>query len=76
MLQLLFVLEQLANITSTPPETPNEHNFNDTYGSLISSALHTLREPESYFDPQAALSGLRQLHQVGDSGVYCNIISR
>lgn len=62
--QLLFVLDQLADITSATPETPHERHFHETYGSLISSALCSLREPESYFEPQAALSGLRQLHQV------------
>uniref|UniRef100_A0A0P4WEM1 non-specific serine/threonine protein kinase n=1 Tax=Scylla olivacea TaxID=85551 RepID=A0A0P4WEM1_SCYOL len=61
---LLFVLDQLADITSAPPETPHECHFHDTYGSQISSALSNLREPESYFDPQSALSGLRQLHQM------------
>lgn len=61
---LLFVLDQLADITSTPPETPHECHFHDTYGPLISTALSNLREPESYFDPQSALSGLRQLHQM------------
>lgn len=61
---LLFVLDQLADITSATPETPHERHFHETYGSLISSALCSLREPESYFEPQAALSGLRQLHQM------------
>lgn len=61
---LLFVLDQLADITSTPPETPHERHFHDTYGSQISTALSNLREPESYFDPQSALSGLKQLHQM------------
>ncbi|XP_037783174.1 serine/threonine-protein kinase SMG1-like [Penaeus monodon] len=61
---LLFVLDQLADITSATPETPHERHFHETYGSLISSALCSLREPESYFEPQVALSGLRQLHQM------------
>ncbi|KAK7086207.1 Serine/threonine-protein kinase smg1 [Halocaridina rubra] len=61
---LLFALDQLADITSTPPETLHERHFHDTYGAQISTALSSLREPESYFDPQAALSGLKQLHQM------------
>ncbi|KAG0722298.1 Serine/threonine-protein kinase SMG1 [Chionoecetes opilio] len=61
---LLFVLDQLADITSAHPETPHECHFHDTYGSLIATALSDLREPESYFDPQSALSGLRQLQQM------------
>lgn len=73
--QLLFVLDQLADITSTTPETPHEQHFQDTYGSQISAALSCLREPESYFDPQSALLGLRQLHQVSAAGTVSETLA-
>ena len=49
--QLLWVLEHLAAVTSQPPETPNERNFQAQYSETINSALQRLRSPATYASP-------------------------
>ena len=60
-LQLLWVLEHLAFITSQPPETPNERNFQVQYGDTINSAIQRLKNPVNYSNPQSVWEPFKEV---------------
>lgn len=62
-LQLLWVLEHLASITSQPAETPNERNFQAQYGDTISSALLQLRNPDNFTSPHTVWEPFKEVSQ-------------
>lgn len=47
MKPILFILEQLADITSAPPETPYEKSFQDKFIEPINDMLEKLRNPSN-----------------------------
>lgn len=61
ILQLLWVLDHLAFITSQVPETPNERNFQAQYGDTIASAIQRLRSPVDYSSPQAVWEPFKEV---------------
>ena len=62
LLQTLYTMERLAEITSSPPETANEKAFQEAYGAQIMEALTRLREPKNPAYPQASWQLFKQLH--------------
>lgn len=62
--QMVFVLEQLIQITSSPPQTPHERMFQDTFKDLIRESIEALKCPYEYLEPIEAIQKLTQLYQV------------
>ena len=60
-MQLLWVLEHLAFITSQQAETPNERNFQAQYGDTINSAIQRLKNPVNYSSPQAVWEPFKEV---------------
>ena len=60
-LQLLWVFEHLAAITTQPAETPNERNFQAQYGETINSALQRLRSPLNYATPHTVWEPFKEV---------------
>ncbi|XP_052059400.1 serine/threonine-protein kinase SMG1-like isoform X1 [Mytilus californianus] len=58
----LYALEKLQEITSQPPETPQEEWFKDTYGKLIDAAIVKLRNPTNPSHPNNSWQLFKQLH--------------
>ena len=56
-------MDQLSEITSLKPETPNETNFQETFLPLIKEAKETLVNPPDFQDPGASLAKVKHLHQ-------------
>ena len=61
LVQLLWVFEHLAAITSQPAETPNERNFQAQYGETINSALQRLRSPLNYATPHTVWEPFKEV---------------
>lgn len=58
---IVFILENLQDMTSAPPETPHEKHFQDKYGSFISKIIDKLKNPKNPAKPQFASAALKQL---------------
>lgn len=58
---IIFILEQLYDITRVEPETPHEKHFQEKYLPLIQSVLQKLKNPESPDEPQESWKLLKEL---------------
>lgn len=58
---ILFLLDQLYNITSVEPETPYEKFFQEKYLKVISEVIDKLKNPNSYHKPQESFHMLKIL---------------
>ena len=54
-------MEKLQEITSQPPETPQEEWFKDTYGKLIDAAIVKLRNPTNPSHPNNSWQLFKQI---------------
>ncbi|XP_076329859.1 serine/threonine-protein kinase Smg1 isoform X2 [Tachypleus tridentatus] len=61
---VLFVLQQLQQITSQPPETPHEQWFQNTFNEVIETTLEKLQNPSNPYQPHQSLQYYKQLHQM------------
>ncbi|XP_022255031.1 serine/threonine-protein kinase SMG1-like, partial [Limulus polyphemus] len=61
---VLFVLQQLQQITSQPPETPHEQWFQNTFSEVIDTTLEKLQNPTNPYQPHQGLQYYKQLHQM------------
>ena len=61
ILQTLYTMERLHDISSQPPQTPHEEWFQDTYGELIEEALGRLRDPPNPSHPQQSWALFKQV---------------
>lgn len=58
---IIFILEQLYDITSIEPETPHEKNFQEQYLGLIVDTLKKLKNPDNTDKPQESWQLLKEL---------------
>ncbi|CAH2981536.1 unnamed protein product [Chilo suppressalis] len=58
---IVYVLEQLDNITSAKPETPHETSFQNKFKSLIKDVIDKLKNPGNPEKPQESWAPLKQL---------------
>ena len=72
-MQLLWVFEHLAAITSQPAETPNERNFQAQYGETINSALQRLRSPLNYATPHTVWEPFKEVCIFHKFCMYTNV---
>lgn len=63
MKPIVFALEHVCSITSTPAETPHEKWFQDTYGEAIENALEKLRNPSNPANPGNSWMPFKQVFQ-------------
>jgi len=61
VLQTVYTMECLHEITSRPPETPHEVAFNDAYGKMIDTALDALQNPTNPENPNASWLVFKQV---------------
>lgn len=54
-------MERLRDITTQPPETVHEQNFQDTYGHTIEEALNRLKNPSNPSIPHSSWSLFKQV---------------
>lgn len=73
---MVFVLDQLIEITSATPETPHEKNFQDSFKDLIASAKQALVSPPDYQEPMESITKLKQLHQVSGCSFFLNLLHK
>ena len=57
----IYLIEQVAAITKSSPETPHEEEFQRKYGSGIDTLLEGIKNPEDWGTPCKAWSYLPQL---------------
>ncbi|XP_050301026.1 serine/threonine-protein kinase SMG1 [Anthonomus grandis grandis] len=60
---IVYVLEQLNDVTSVEPETPHEKQFQEKYQEDIKAVIEKLKNPQSPEHPQDSLSPLKQLQK-------------
>ncbi|XP_076263990.1 serine/threonine-protein kinase Smg1 isoform X2 [Rhynchophorus ferrugineus] len=60
---IIFVLEQLNDVTSVEPETPHEKYFQEKYMADIKDVIEKLKNPDHPEKPQESLSPLKQLQK-------------
>ncbi|XP_030753715.1 serine/threonine-protein kinase SMG1 [Sitophilus oryzae] len=60
---IVFVLEQLHDVTSVEPETPHEKHFQEKYMDDIKEVIEKLKNPDSPERPQDSLAPLKQLQK-------------
>ncbi|KAG5885459.1 hypothetical protein JTB14_037040 [Gonioctena quinquepunctata] len=60
---LIFVLEQLLDVTSVEAETPHEKLFQEKYLEDIKSVIGKLKSPDNPENPQESLQPLKQLQK-------------
>ncbi|XP_017781881.1 PREDICTED: serine/threonine-protein kinase SMG1 [Nicrophorus vespilloides] len=61
---IVFILDQLYDITSVEPETPHEQQFQDKYLTVIRDVLKKLKNPENPDKPQETWQVIKDLqHQ-------------
>ncbi|XP_023332658.1 serine/threonine-protein kinase SMG1 [Eurytemora carolleeae] len=58
---IIYVLDQVAAITKSSPETPHEEEFQRKYGTGIDTLLEGIKNPEDWGTPCKAWSYLPQL---------------
>ncbi|CAK1585847.1 unnamed protein product [Parnassius mnemosyne] len=58
---IVFVLEQLHQITSAKPETPHETAFQTKFQALITDVIDKLKNPTNPEKPQESWTSLKQL---------------
>ncbi|XP_022908365.2 serine/threonine-protein kinase SMG1 [Onthophagus taurus] len=58
---IIFILEQLNDITSREPETPHEKQFQEQYSQLIIDTLAKLKNPGNSDKPQESWALLKDL---------------
>lgn len=58
---IVFVLEQLNQITSAKPETPHEKAFQNKFQNLINDVIDKLKNPANPEKPQESWTPLKQL---------------
>lgn len=58
---IVFVLEQLNQITSAPPETPHETAFQAKFQDIIIDVIDNLKNPANPEKPQESWAPLKQL---------------
>ncbi|KAH1004120.1 hypothetical protein HUJ04_003920 [Dendroctonus ponderosae] len=60
---VIFVLQQLNDVTSVEPETPHERHFQEKYMEDIKTVIEKLTNPENPEKPQDSLAPLKQLQK-------------
>ena len=60
---IVFVLEQLQEVTSAEAETPHEKDFQEKYLQEIKEVINKLKNPENPDKPQESLQPLKVLHK-------------
>lgn len=60
---IIFILEQLLDVTSVEAETPHEKEFQEKYLDDIKDVIAKLKSPESPEKPQESLQPLRALQK-------------
>ena len=58
---IIYILEQLNDITSVEPETPHEKRFQEQYSEIITETLRKLKNPDNVDKPQESWHLLKQL---------------
>lgn len=66
---MIYVMEQLQQVTCQQPETQHEQWFRDTFGPLIEDVLFKLKNPTNPEHPQTSWQIYRQLHHALQQGV-------
>lgn len=61
---IIFVLEQLNDVTTATPETPHEKQFQERFSSIIKEALDKLKNPEKPEKPQESWQPLKTLQKI------------
>lgn len=61
---IIFVLEQLIDVTSAEPETPHEKQFQERYSHIIKEVLGKLKNPEHPEKPQESWQPLKSLQKM------------
>ena len=61
---IVYVLEQLNDVTSIEPETPHEKQFQEKHLADIKSVIEKLKNPEHPDKPQDSLAPLKQLQKM------------
>lgn len=61
---IIFVLEQLNDVTSVEPETPHEKQFQERYAAVIKEVLEKLKNPEHPEKPQESWQPLKALQKI------------
>ena len=72
LLQTLYTLERLQEITSQEVETPHEHWFQENYGKLITMAMDRLRNPTNPNHPSSSWQPFKQVPCVFWSPAFVN----
>lgn len=60
---IIFVLEQLNDVTSATPETPHEKQFQERFSGIIKEVLDKLKNPEKPEKPQESWQPLKSLQK-------------
>ena len=61
LFQLLWVLEHLQAVTTQPPETRNERDFQADHGDHIKIAIQKLQNPGNYKNPHSVWEPFKQV---------------
>lgn len=61
---IIFVLEQLNDVTSVEPETPHEKQFQERFSGIIKEVLEKLKNPEKPEKPQESWQPLKTLQKI------------
>lgn len=61
---IIFVLEQLNDVTSVTPETPHEKQFQERFSGIIKDVLEKLKNPEKPEKPQESWQPLKTLQKI------------
>lgn len=61
---IIFVLEQLNDVTSATPETPHEKQFQERFLLIIKDVLDKLKNPEKPEKPQESWQPLKSLQKM------------
>nr|MBE5726627.1 no-on-and-no-off transient C [Cucujiformia] len=60
---LIFVLEQLGEVTSVEAETPHEKSFQEKFSAEIDEVIRKLKQPDNPEKPQESLGPLKVLQK-------------
>nr|NVI76419.1 no-on-and-no-off transient C [Cucujiformia] len=60
---IIFILEQLLDVTSVEAETPHEKMFQEKYSKDINEVIDKLKNPEKPESPQESLQPLKMLQK-------------
>lgn len=61
ILQTVYTMERLVDVTAQAAETPHEQWFQSTYGCTISEALNRLKNPTNPSNPHVSWQLFKQV---------------